>query len=219
MLPVLFFSVICHEVAHAWVAWKGGDDTARQAGRITLNPVAHVDIFGTIVVPLLLVLTGARFLIGWAKPVPVNGANLRSHHWAAAVSAAGVTVNFMLAILAAGLLKIYVSFVLNAPTQTIDGKLTVQGIILLVLVQFVVINLVLMIFNLLPIPPLDGSHLLAYFAGPRIANSQAFMAFRQFGFMILILLLATGVLSQILRPIMAFFLGLIGAVFRLPFFQ
>src|SRR3990167_1242335 len=149
-IVILLFSVIVHEVMHGVVAKKFGDHTAERAGRLTLNPLPHIDPVGTILLPGLLILTGSPILFGWAKPVPVNPlnfSNLRRGEFL--VSAAGILANFGLAVAAA-----LIYHFLNALPQTFPALLGA-------LLKFTVtINLVLGIFNLFPIPPLDGSKVL-----------------------------------------------------------
>jgi Zn-dependent protease len=130
---VLIFSAIIHEYMHGFVAYQLGDDTAKRAGRLTINPIAHLDWLGSVILPLMMVLSGLGFVIGWAKPVPYNPYNLRDKKWGEAkVALAGPLSNLAVAL--------------------------VFGIIY--------INLLLMIFNLLPIPPLDGSKVVAAFLSP-----------------------------------------------------
>lgn len=156
MLPVLLVSVVVHEVAHAQVARWEGDDTAYRLGRITLNPIPHLDLMGSIVVPLVLYFLPGNFLFGWAKPVPVNPRNFRDYRWGdIRVSLAGVTSNF---ILAAGFTLVMGVLVnLRAHFGSLGGTLPV----LQQMAYFgLYINLILAVFNLIPIPPLDGSHVV-----------------------------------------------------------
>jgi Zn-dependent protease len=203
MLPALLFSIICHEIGHAYAAYMGGDDTARLQGRLSFNPIVHIDPIGTIVVPLILFLSPSPFLFGWARPVPVNPANLRSRKWDLAVSLAGVTVNLALAITALFLLKVL--HIVGFAGHLSPGMMAMNpfDIVVTLLNCFVLINLILMIFNLLPIPPLDGSHVLLHFIRRR--DSFLFSIFEfleRFGFFILIFLLWSGGLSAILWPIL-----------------
>ena len=149
-LVILLMSVILHEVAHGYTAFSLGDSTAKQAGRLTINPIPHIDPIGSVAVPLLLVLSSSPFLFGWAKPVPVNPYNFRDKKYGSAkVSFAGPAANLAIALSFGFLLRF-----LGTPIAAI-----LPGIIPL-LVGIVYLNLVLAIFNLLPIPPLDGSHIL-----------------------------------------------------------
>ena len=191
---VLIFSIIVHENAHGLAAEYFGDPTARAMGRITMNPIPHVDIFGTILVPLLAMSQGMMF--GWAKPVPVNSANLRNpviHN--AYVAAAGPFANLCLA-LGGALLLIVVAVVyelapgLNAATSR---SFLFFNTLCSALIMW---NTVLALFNLLPIPPLDGHWILMRFLppGPR----QALASIGRFGFLILIVLMMSGILWRIL---------------------
>jgi len=151
-LPVLFFSVIVHEVAHGYAALRLGDDTALHLGRLTLNPGPHIDPVGTILLPLFLFITNAGFLIGWAKPVPVNPYNfVNPRQDFAKVGAAGPLSNVALAILSAMMLTI-----LN-----LSGLMRSFSLVAELLQYSVFINILLAIFNLIPIPPLDGSRILS----------------------------------------------------------
>ncbi len=159
LIAVLIASVVVHEVAHAWQARREGDDTAEKLGRITLNPIPHLDVMGSLIVPLGLYLTGTNFLFGWAKPVPVNPANYRDYKWGdIRVSLAGIVANLALALL---------STVFAALVFKFGGTGTSQGPVVAALSQVamygILINLVLAFFNLIPIPPLDGSHVLFHF--------------------------------------------------------
>ena len=180
-LPVLLFSIVIHEYAHGWVAERFGDDTARSLGRLTLNPIPHIDMVGTILLPGMAILTGMP-VFGWAKPVPINPNRfknpLKDLMW---VSLAGPLANFSLACCAAigiWLIKSY--------------GIVPAGISLSVfeLLRFVlIINVILTVLNLLPIPPLDGSKIVLGLLPSRYAYQ--FMQIERYGFIILILLLVT----------------------------
>jgi len=191
---VLLFSVIIHEVAHGYVALLNGDPTARMLGRITLNPGPHIDPVGTILVPAILLLSHAGILLGWAKPVPVNPRNFRNYRWGEiTVSAAGPLSNLALAVVFAVLLH-----------------LDLGNVGLLKLAYYgVSINIILALFNLFPIPPLDGSHILSILLPPRLARLYHYL--EPVGFVLILLLLYTGVLWAIVMPlyemIVAFLLG------------
>lgn len=184
VIPVLLFAVIVHEVAHAWVARREGDDTADRLGRITLNPLPHLDLLGSFVVPALLVYSGAGFIFGWAKPVPVNPANYRDPVWSdVKVSLAGIAANLILAVISIVLAVVF----FKAEAALGLGWLGTLG----QTAQWsMMINVVLALFNLLPIPPLDGSHVLAHMLPKRLA--AGYRALGRFGMLILIALIYFG---------------------------
>ncbi len=184
MVVVLFFSVIIHEVAHGYVALLNGDPTAKLSGRITLNPVPHIDPIGTLLLPALLVLSGSRLLFGWARPVPVNPLNFRNYTWGEiTVSACGPLSNLALAVLFALLLRLDLG---NIGLM----KLAYYG---------VSINIFLALFNLIPIPPLDGSHVLAAVL-PRDLL-RLYRHLEPVGFILILVLFYTGIMGAILMPI------------------
>lgn len=194
LIPVLLFSFVIHEVAHAWVADRQGDPTARQQGRVTLNPIPHIDLFGTILVPALLIGSGSGFLIGWARPVPVVPSNFRNERLGdVLVSIAGVAANFALAILCTGALILLVHL-----SRAFAGVANVGGIVEDMLAAGITLNFLLAVFNLLPIPPLDGSRLL-YRALPA-RMGQGFARIEKYGVLVFVLLLMTGAISWILWP-------------------
>lgn len=196
---ILLFSVILHEVMHGYVALKFGDHTAEHAGRLTLNPIPHIDLFGTILLPALLIFTGSPILFGWAKPVPVNPLNFTNlRKGELFVSGAGILANFGLALLAALIFQI-----LNTLPQQFPAFVGN------ILTFAVLINLVLGLFNLLPIPPLDGSKILISQLPYNLARS--YQRIEPYGFLILLILLTTGMLGfvfQIARLITTFLLTL-----------
>lgn len=184
MAGVLLFSVIVHEVAHGYVAWLNGDPTARLAGRITLNPIPHIDPIGTILLPVLLLATGAGIIFGWARPVPINPSNFGNYRWGEVTcSFAGPASNLLLAALFAFLLRLN----LGGP-----------GLVLLAYYGCI-INIFLALFNLLPIPPLDGSHLVAAFLPYRLL--QLYRYLEPVGFVIILLLFYTGIMGMIIMPL------------------
>ena len=189
VVPVVF-AIALHEAAHGYVARMFGDQTAWMLGRVTLNPLKHIDPIGTVVVPGVLLLTGAPFLFGWAKPVPVNFGNLRHPKrdmiW---VAAAGPAANFAMAVLWALL------FQASAPT----GILASAGLERMAQIG-ISINLVLMVLNLLPIPPLDGGRIAVGLLPGRAA--YALSRVEPFGFIIIIVLLVAGVLGDLMRPLL-----------------
>ena len=194
IVPVLISSVVVHEVAHAWQARGEGDDTADKLGRITLNPLPHLDLWGSIIVPLVLASQGG-VLFGWAKPVPVVPANFRNHPWSdIRVSLAGIVSNLGLAVL---------STLLGALIAVSYGVLGdgVGGVLLAAARYGIFINLLLAFFNLIPIPPLDGSHVVAKLLPPEL--SARYQNLGRFGIPILFLLvfLAPQVLEFVLAPV------------------
>lgn len=201
-IPALLIAITFHEVAHGWVAYKLGDRTAKNMGRLTLNPIPHIDPLGAI---MLLV---ARF--GWAKPVPVNPLFFRGdrRRGMVLVSLAGPLTNFVLALVAAFL---WASFSLWLPLNRVAAYFVELMWMLLIY------NVFLGVFNLVPIPPLDGSKILANLLPPRY--SGFFFQLEQYGFFILIILLFTGILPQLLEtiaiPMLSFFLYITGSVFQL----
>jgi Zn-dependent protease len=185
-LPILIFSVVVHEYAHGWMALRQGDQTAFMLGRLTLNPVPHLDPIGSFLVPGLLALSGAPIL-GWARPVPVNPRNYRNYKRGdILVSLAGVAANLVLAVAFTLLLVLLIWLARFAPG--LEGVLpTVE----LMLRYGVYINILLIVFNLLPIPPLDGSHVFYHLLPPALA--VRYREVGRFGFLILFgLLFLTG---------------------------
>ena len=164
-LPVLIFSIVLHEVAHGWVAKQQGDPTAAMLGRLTLNPIPHIDPLGSLLVPAIMALAPGGFILGWAKPVPINPRNFRNFKRGdILVSLAGVFVNFLLgiafAIVAAGSVWLMRLAPDLSATWLVLNSMALYG---------VQINFILMLFNLIPIPPLDGSHVFAYLLPPKLA--------------------------------------------------
>jgi Zn-dependent protease len=187
-LLVLLFSIIVHEVAHAYAALKNGDPTAKLAGRLTLNPIPHIDPVGSIVLPLLLKVAGAPFIFGWAKPVPVNPYNYRNPRWGEiTVSFSGPASNLLLAAIFTALYKMGAVWGLGGAGLL---RLAEMGMW---------INAVLAVFNLIPIPPLDGSHILAAVLPANLARMYEHL--EPVGFILLLALFYTGIISAILLPI------------------
>lgn len=179
-LIILLFSVIIHELSHGYVAYSLGDPTAKYEGRLTLNPLKHLDLFGSIILPLLLFIAGSPFLFGWAKPVPINPYNFTDKKYGEIkVSAAGPASNLALAIVFGLILRFI-------PSQILFAN---QGVTI-ALSYIVAINIWLCIFNLIPIPPLDGSWILFSFLPAGMQNVKNFL--RQYGIVILVLLILFG---------------------------
>jgi Zn-dependent protease len=186
ILPVVF-AITVHEVAHGWVAKKFGDKTAWMLGRLTLNPIKHIDPIGTILVPGILLLSFTGFIFGWAKPVPVNARNLKHpKRDMAIVALAGPVANLLMAIAWALVAKLGVYI----ETEAVSVPMIYMGI------AGISINLVLAMINLIPIPPLDGSRILSGILPNRW--SYYYNQLERFGFVILLLMLVTGTLGYLL---------------------
>jgi len=191
-LTVLLFSLTVHESAHAWTADRLGDPTARLLGRVSLNPLVHIDPIGTVVFPLIAAISGVP-LIGWAKPVPVNGRQLtRPRRDYVFVAAAGPASNLALALVAA------IALHLVPVTPVTIGEPNVSAPIAALLVQLRQINVLLAVFNMIPIPPLDGGNVLAGLLPLSLAIPFARM--RPYGFLLLYVLMYTGVLTMLVVP-------------------
>ena len=198
ILSVLLFSLTVHETAHAVTADWFGDPTARRLGRISLNPLVHLDPVGSVLLPLVAYFAGG-FVFGWAKPVPVNTANLKNHRRDfLVISAAGPASNIVLAI-GASLLLSGVPGGLEA-SEGVPGALATVGFTMLQL------NLLLAVFNMLPIPPLDGGNVLAGLLPETLAAGYDRLI-RPYGFLILIVLMATGSLYTFIGPPMSLLMG------------
>ena len=200
-LPVIF-AITVHEAAHGYAARHFGDMTAAEAGRITLNPLKHIDPIGTVLVPLLTMLMGG-ILFGWAKPVPVNFSRLRHPKrdmlW---VAAAGPGSNLAMALLWMAAYKLAPAM---PEAAAVPLSLMAQG--------GVMINVVLMVLNLLPLPPLDGGRIAVSLLPHPYA--WRFAQIERYGFVILVLLLVTGILGKILGPIINLVIGLLSLLFNL----
>ncbi len=190
-IPVIF-AITVHEVAHGYVAWKHGDPTAMLMGRLTLNPLKHIDPFGTILLPGLLLLLGSPFLFGYAKPVPVNFAGLRNpKRDMVLVAAAGPAANLLMTFF--WTLILWIGAHLPGPLAYISEPMQLMG------VAGISINLILMILNMIPIPPLDGGRVaVGLLPGPA---SDALSRLEPYGFIILIVLLFTGLLGTVMGPV------------------
>lgn len=187
----LILAVVIHEFAHGYAAYLLGDPTAKRAHRLTLNPIAHLDLFGSIILPLVLVFTGSPVLLGWAKPVPFNPGYFRDpRRGIMIVGAAGPLMNFLAALASAVLFR----FV--GPTTPLFAHF---------LVFFCATNLILGIFNLIPIPPLDGSRIVLGILPDDLV--PAYLRMEPFGFIIIFALLWLGLLDYIVFPIFHFLLG------------
>ncbi len=188
VLPVVF-AITVHEVAHGWIAKKYGDNTASLLGRLTLNPIKHVDLVGTIILPGILLMTGTGFIFGWAKPVPVDPRNFKNPlRDMALVALAGPVSNLLMAVGWALIARMGVT--IGTQTEAISLPLIYTGI------AGISINLALAMINLLPIPPLDGSRILTGILPHRLA--WQYNRLERYGFIILLVLLYTNALGAIL---------------------
>ncbi|MEK6407279.1 MAG: site-2 protease family protein [Acidobacteriota bacterium] len=206
---VLLFSLSFHEAAHAWTSERFGDDTGRMQGRITLNPIAHIDVFGTILFPIISALSGIP-LLGWAKPVQTNPLMWRDKTKAnICVSAAGPISNFILAAIAFIIIKSLIIagvvflrggyYTLVMPLQEEAGFMAPLSVLLSTML---LLNIGLGVFNLIPVPPLDGSHVLEELLPASMA--EAYQQVQPYGFMLLYGLMFLGVFGAIFRPLYEF---------------
>jgi len=179
LIVILIFSVVIHEIAHGSVAYYLGDPTAKYAGRLTLNPLKHLDPIGSVILPIFLIImariTGGGIIFGWAKPVPINPYNFRDQKYGSLkVSLAGPGANLVIALFFGLLLRFF------------PGFINLLGLALM-FTYIIYINILLAVFNLLPIPPLDGSHILFTFLPSSMQNVKVFL--QQFGFFILLFII------------------------------
>jgi Zn-dependent protease len=190
---VLLVSLTVHEAAHAWTADRLGDPTARLLGRVSLNPAVHADLIGTVLFPIIALLTNVP-LIGWAKPVPVNTRRLQHpRRDYMLVAAAGPASNIAIAIVVS-VLAAFLAFDLRAAFTGVDGSSSIEGVLAL----FVVLNVFLAVFNMIPVPPLDGGNVLGGLLPYHLAVQ--FNRLRPWGFLILYALILTGLLHVIVLP-------------------
>ena len=208
-MVVLLLAISAHEAAHAWMSNRFGDDTARLLGRVTLNPMAHTDPIGTLLIPIFGFVYGAMSgggrlpLIGWGKPTPVNPLRWRNKDLAnVMVSIAGILANTLIALIGFILIKILLrgGLIRAVPESFADP-------VMLFLEYLLTMNVSLAVFNLLPFPPLDGSKILETFLPDSLQPALAF--FEQYGFFILIILMWMGFFSAIITPILRFVYSLI----------
>jgi len=201
-MVVLLLAISAHEAAHAWMSYKFGDDTARLLGRITLNPVAHTDPIGTLLIPIvgfIFAAGGGAFpLIGWGKPTPVNPLRWRNKDVAnVMVSIAGILANLIIAVIAFAIFKF---LLMSGMIDLMSGS--TQEPVILFLDNLLIMNISLAVFNLLPFPPLDGSKVLETFLPASMQPALEFL--ERYGYFLLILLIYMGVFGAIIRPIINF---------------
>ncbi len=191
---VFLFSTTIHEASHAWTAWKWGDPTAKDLGRITLNPIPHIDLLGTVIVPLVtLISTSGGGIMGWAS-TPVDKSRMRDSRWGDFwTSAAGPISNLLLAVISFVLLKVVLHSALGDATGDLGKPIRFM------LWTGVWLNIFLMILNLLPIPPLDGSHLLQNLLPDSLAD--LYEQIRPFGLILLIVIGTSGLLNKLVDPV------------------
>ena len=209
MAMPLVFAIVFHEVAHGWIAYKLGDPTAHDMGRLTLNPISHIDLFGTVIMPILLfVLTDGRMLFGYAKPVPINPNNFKDPKKGMALSAmAGPGINLVMAVVCSLLLRVVMANLEGKVPEPYWGWFAVPCT--LMLGYGVIINVVLAVLNLVPIPPLDGSRVVYWF----LPNRQAALYYRlePYGTLVLMALIMFGFLGKtitpVIRPLLMLLLG------------
>ncbi|MGC8594498.1 MAG: site-2 protease family protein [Candidatus Kryptoniota bacterium] len=202
VLPVLLFSVIIHEISHGYVALRMGDPTAKESGRLTLNPIPHIDLFGSILVPLFSLLTVGHILIAWAKPVPVNPNNFNDEKRGEIfVSSVGPISNLIMAVIC----SITTIFILKL--QPVFGTSNMGKAFFEFLLKMffggISLNIILAIFNLIPIPPLDGSHVIKPFLPLSVAESYEHIGF--FGVFLILILMRVPAFQATFNAVINFF--------------
>jgi Zn-dependent protease len=205
VVPILIFSVVIHEMAHAWVALKCGDTTAKDLGRITLNPVPHIDLFGSILVPLFSILATGRVFIAWAKPVPIDPRNFRNFKRDdTLVTIAGPVSNLLIAF--ACVFFVIAFYYISGAVNPAEGSVGFEFFSYMIKMFYagIFLNVSLAVFNMIPIPPLDGSHILA-----NILPDEMAFRYRNIGFMGIFIILA---LFNFVPGFTKFFVTVISAV-------
>lgn len=213
ILPILLFSIVVHELAHGWMALRLGDPTARDMGRLTLNPIPHIDPIGSIIVPLFSLLAAGRVFIAWAKPVPINPMNFSNYRRDdILVSVVGPLSNLIMAFICT-LLFIAVRFANpGAPVDGTDVR-DVSGFLLNMFLGGISLNVALAVFNMIPVPPLDGSHVVASFLPP--AAGERYRSIGFVGIFILLFLMRWPPFNTLLGEIMQLLLLPYGILIRL----
>jgi Zn-dependent protease len=200
ILPILLFSVIIHEIAHGWVALKLGDPTAKMMGRLTLNPVPHIDLVGSIIVPLFSLLAAGSVFIAWAKPVPVDPRNFAHYRRDdMLVSVAGPVSNLVLALVCS--ITVILLAIANRTVEGMNAPLADESMVFLLRMFYggIYLNIMLAVFNLLPVPPLDGSHVLASLLPAKAAAVYARIGFA--GIFLILFLMRVPVFSDAFQGI------------------
>jgi len=204
--PILI-AIVFHELSHGFAANKLGDPTAKMMGRLTLNPIAHIDPIGTILMPLMLIIfTNGQFVFGYAKPVPINPMNFKNPRRDMAISAsAGPITNIILSILSILILKFIMAPLSFLLPESISSAIMTP--LIMIFQSSVVVNVVLAVFNMIPIPPLDGGRVLMGFLPYK--QAVTFGKIEPFGFIIVIFLIATGIANYFVIPIINLFLSVL----------
>ncbi len=227
-LVAVFTAIVLHEVSHGYVAYRLGDPTAKARGRLSLNPLAHIDPIGTVLVPLVLVVLGSPFLFGWAKPVPINPNYFRNpFRGMLYVAIAGPAINLTLALATTGIGRLALLAVPNSlfglverngafyRVSAISQSFTANLVhnVFYLLGVFVIINILLAVFNMIPIPPLDGSRVLTYFLPSE--GRRVMILLERYGFLILIAFIFLGGLNALFGLMGGIWNGLLGDYWRL----
>ena len=202
VLPILLFSVVIHELSHGWMALRLGDTTARDMGRLTLNPIPHIDLVGSIVVPLFSLLMSGRVLIAWAKPVPVNPYNFSNYRRDdILVSVVGPVSNFVLAFCCSIIVVVLIH--LMPLTQAFNSSLLDEAIHFLLQMFYggIFLNIVLAVFNMIPVPPLDGSHVAASLMPAEMSHQYRSIGF--FGIFIILMLMRWPPFAMVFESILS----------------
>jgi Zn-dependent protease len=209
-VPILI-AIVLHEISHGFVANKLGDPTAKMMGRLTLNPIAHIDIFGTVLMPIMIfIFTNGQFVFGYAKPVPINPYNFKNPKRDMAISAAaGPATNIALAILSIILLKYIIIPAAAFVPEDVAGRFFQP--LEMMLAASITINVILATFNMMPIPPLDGGRVLMGLLPHRQAETLG--KIEPYGMIIILVLLITGIASYFIRPIINIIMGILEMLF------